>query len=175
MGPIAEAAFAAMLALAPPELLAELPQWSGHEETAVEKRARYTAIALDLEEAVLDSPPLPGMNRRRTAATLLGIAFMESGFAHDADLGPCVGKRCDAGRAACLLQVQAPAEERARLFADRRACFRRGLDVARRSLVSCGGELTAYAAGNCESLIGRAAGRKRMAMGQRVLALADWR
>lgn len=181
MGPIAEAAFAAMMALAPPERMAALPQWAGHEETVVEKRSRYVAIAIDLEDAVLASEPLPGMNRRRTAATLLGIAFMESGFARDADVGPCAtDKRCDRGASACLMQIKVGGGTtregwtREELFADRTKCFRAGLAKARNSMRACDGELTAYAVGHCDSLIGKAAGRSRLAMGRRVWALGPW-
>lgn len=170
MGPIAEAAFAAMMVLAPPDRLAALPQYRGHEESVEERRSRYVAIAIDLEDAVAEAEPLPGMSRARTAAVALGIAYMESGFARDADVGPCVAGpgRCDRGRAACLMQVQAPEHRRAELWADRKLCFMAGLDVARRSMNACRGELTAYVGGVCTSLVGRAAGRRRLGMGQRI-------
>jgi hypothetical protein len=167
MGPIAEAVFAAMIALAPPER-ADLPSQLG-VETVTERRARYAVIAYEIADAVEHEAPLPGMSRSKTAALLVGLSFAESAWDADADLGPCLGRRCDSGRAATIFQIQAPAEDRARLFADRPYAIRRALGIARRSLGACHG-LSGYTSGTCSSLIGQASARRREQLSDRIHA-----
>lgn len=166
-----------MLQAAPPPRLAAGPQWPGWEETAEQKEARYESFASDLVEAVYDPAlkPLFGGKRGRalTAAMVLGVAFHESGFAADVDLGPCyrgkngTDKRCDGGMSACPMQIKIGAGTTTRgahgidgltqadLFRDRKLCFRVGIHQLRRSLLQCTkrGEserLNAYASGRCD-------------------------
>jgi hypothetical protein len=158
---------AALLALSPPARDAPahtrvLPaQWA---ETAEQREERYHAITADLA-AVLRAPALAATvqevgGSRRAAALLLAVAHHESGFAPDVDRGPCYrgrdgrSLRCDAGRAACLMQIQAGAEAREKLFRDRRYCFANGLVKIARSLRACSRlapplRLAAYASGHC--------------------------
>ena len=155
---------------APPDKLASAPQLPGYEETADEKTERYRSIAEDLYRVVYDSEiqPLFGGPKARahTAALVLGVAFHESGFAKDVDVGPCyVGKvrgitRCDGGRSACLMQILLDHRKtpegwsQADLFADRTKCFRAGLGQLRKSMTACSSlpadyQLSAYATGVC--------------------------
>ncbi len=73
MTPLAAWIFGVLMALAPPSRLAALPSFPGHEESEIERRSRYVAIAVDLDDVVHAEAPLPG-GRKRTAAVLLGIA-----------------------------------------------------------------------------------------------------
>ena len=166
-----------MVQAAPPAKLAAAYQLPGYEETATEKVARYESFASDLYEVVYDPSvkPLYGGEKGRamTAATILGVAFHESGFAHDVDKGPCYrgrnGRdvRCDGGMSACVMQIKLGAGTttlrshgfegltQADLFRDRKLCFRVGLHLLRRSVMSCtkrgpNERLNAYASGRCD-------------------------
>ncbi len=156
---------------APPERAATEKPMPGWAETVEERRDRYAAIA-DAARAVAFDPnerPVFGGKhaRARTAALLVAIAYHESGFARDVDLGPCYrgkaddGKRCDEGRAACLMQIHisdgqtAEGYTRDELFADRTKCFRSGLHLVRRSFQACRElpekhRLASYASGTCK-------------------------
>lgn len=165
-----------MVQAAPPAKLAAAYQLPGYEETVEEKQVRYESFASDLYEVVYDPSvkPLFGGKKGRamTAATILGVAFHESGFAHDVDKGPCYrgrnGRdvRCDGGMSACVMQIKLGAGTttlrshgfegltQADLFRDRKLCFRVGLHLIRRSFVACSkqgpeGKLNAYASGVC--------------------------
>jgi hypothetical protein len=154
--------FAVLVALAPPDRYAPLQALPGWSETPAEREARYRTIAADLDAVIAAAPPLFGGagGKRETAALILAVAHHESGFAPDVDLGPCYrgrdgrSLRCDAGRAACVMQVRGTPEEQRELFADRRRCFREGLRLLRRSLSACSKlppskRLAAYASGSC--------------------------
>jgi hypothetical protein len=172
MSPFALWLFALLMSFAPPDRFARVQTWNdGLTETVEERTERYREIATDLE-AVIDEDPdtlaFAGPSARQlTAALVLGVAFHESeAFAPDVDLGPCNrganGKRCDSGRAACLMQVHATFDGRTRegwtleeLSADRRKCFRAGLNGLRSSLGMCrrnreNERLAAYASGSCD-------------------------
>ncbi len=180
---------AIMVHLAPPERLAAAPQFSGWEETAVEKQDRYMNIAKDIYEVSFDPGEHPlfsgAHGRSRTAALLLSLAFMEGGFARDVDKGPCYrgrdGKfaRCDGGRSACLLQIQigqGATQEgwfQGDLFGDRKKCFRAGLRIVRRSFKACHGRgpdalLNVYASGTCSR--GEKEGKARLELARRLFA-----
>lgn len=127
---LADAVLAVMLSLSPPPNWTALP---GHAETVDARHARYRSIAADIAAEGHD---------REGAGLLLAVAFHESGFAHDVDVGRCYrGKgwegRCDAGRAVCLTQLQLPRREREEARTDRRTCLRLGLAGIRRSLATC--------------------------------------
>lgn len=166
-----------MMQAAPPGRLAAAYQLPGHEETEAEKVARYESFASDLYEVVYD-PSVKSLfagkrGRALTAATILGVAYHESGFAHDVDVGPCYrGKnghdtRCDGGMSACVMQIKIgqgttlrsahgiEGLTQAELFQDRKLCFRVGLHMLRRSITSCtkrgpNERLNAYASGRCD-------------------------
>jgi hypothetical protein len=170
MNPIVSWLFAMMVAFAPPEKTSKAYQFPGHEETVEQKTARYQSIAQDLYDVVYDpdaDPVYGGPNgRRRTALLMLAIAFHESGFAHDVDIGPCYrgrdgqSARCDHGKSACVMQLHVgegttpEGYSQADLFADRKKCFRAALARIRSSLGECKHlderhRLNAYASGVC--------------------------
>lgn len=174
-----------MIAKAPPDRLASLPQFRGWEETAEQKRVRYGEIAEAVYRVTYDpaeSPVFGGkLGRARTATLLLAIAFYEGGFAHDVDKGPCFreGKhkgRCDGGLSACLMQLRVgrgtttEGWTQADLFADREKCFRAGLHRVQTSFRACrrdgdaDARLDAYVSGLCHG--GTPAGRARLALGR---------
>lgn len=182
LNPIAAWLYAIMLTAAPPAKLAAAPQLPGYEETVEQKEARYQQIATELYEVAFDPATVPLFGgphgRRNTAATLLAVAFHESGFARDTDIGPCyrgkgkLAHRCDDGFSACMMQVRVGDEttadgwRKADLFADRHKCFRAGLRLVRKSLRACGDKygrdhwLTAYASGTCTNSMGQLRSRE---------------
>ncbi len=133
--------FLAMLAHAPVE---RLPQFPGHVETLPQQLARYGEIAAAITDVCEGESRTP----RDCAALLVALAWGESGFARDADVGPCRNdgayrSRCDGGRAASVWQAHAYGADDAgpitveRLFADRRLAARQALRAARGSLRMC--------------------------------------
>ncbi len=164
-----------MLAKAPPDRAVAYP---GHEETTDQRTARYVDIAEAFATVALDSQErsLYGNSdkgRAKTASTLLAVALHESGFAHDADVGPCyrgrdgTSSRCDSGRAECLLQVRTDVHTqwaKGSLFASRTACVRAALSLLRRSFAMCRSTspFAVYAGGAC--LSGATRGRELAVM-----------
>ena len=171
MNPVTSWMLSLMVAFAPPDAKARASQLPGHAETSVEKSTRYESIAKDLFDVVYDPKETPlfrgAKGRARTAALVLAVAYHESGFAHDVDVGPCYrgrdgqGARCDHGRSACLMQlhvgdgktIQGYTQEE--LFSDRKKCFRAGLGLLRKSFSECRLQdprhrLNAYASGVCD-------------------------
>jgi len=178
--------FALMTTFAPPERAATERAFPGWEETVEDRRERFAAIATAVRNVAFDPAEKPVFGgergRARTAALLLAIAWHESGYSRDVDLGPCWrgrandGPRCDHGRAHCLLQVHArdgktlegwtPAE----LHADREKCFRAGLHIVQRSFAACRKNppqhrLAAYASGRCDA--GQSGSERLLALGER--------
>ncbi len=161
----------------------ELPAYPGWAETDVQRLARYQSIADDIATVVLDPEEQPIVGgphaRAKTAAQLVAIASMESGFAPDADVGPCFrgldgrGPRCDGGRAASVFQLHAGRHGTvAELFADRPRAVRAALHLVQRSVRACltdGPEaaLRIYAAGSCDR--GREASAARVKLARRLL------
>jgi len=141
-------------------MLAKAPPGRSHiveaRETVEAGAARYGEIA----EAIAD---VSGGNAR-TAALLLAVSFHESGWRRDVDLGR--GKLArGSGRDSCLMQVRVTTDEHRALTADRRRCFRLGLERLQRSLNACRhlprlDRLAAYASGACDR--GRLESRARM-------------
>jgi hypothetical protein len=175
LNPITTWLLSLMTFLAPPDKLAALPQYPGWEETAEDKFARYTEIAEALYHVTYDRKTkslfVGPRGRARTAATLLALAFVESGFAKDVDKGPCSKKRpkgmdCDGGRAAGLAQIELGDETtmlerhgvegktKADIFGNRELMFGIELVLVRRSYQSCAKygpdwALNSYASGSC--------------------------
>jgi hypothetical protein len=80
------------------------------KETPDEGRARYSEIADAMLRVAYDPsepPAFPGpTGRGRTLALMLSIAWHESGFRKDVDLGRGPMSRGDSGRSWCLIQAQ---------------------------------------------------------------------
>lgn len=174
MNPVTAWLVSLLTFLAPPERAARVPPYPGWAEAPEARSARYEAIAADLYAVVYDPATAPlyqgPRGRASTAALIVAVAFKESGFAPDADLGPCyrgapggkLWRRCDGGRSACMMQVlidkgtTSEGWSQNDLFADRKKCFSAGLRLLRRSYVACtkAGNarehlLNAYASGVC--------------------------
>jgi hypothetical protein len=179
--------FGLIATLAPLDRVSPDREFPGWTETVEQRSARYTSIASDLETFVFDPETKPAFagetGREQTAALLLAIAYHESGFAKDVDLGPCYrgpkgrGSRCDSGMSACLLQIHLGTGKtpegwtQAELFADRKKCFATGLRLVRGSLGACRhlpirDRLSAYASGSCDR--GAEASRALMDLAQRL-------
>lgn len=145
--------FTLMVALLSPAKAAALPAFPGFAETAEERTVRYHAIAEAIAAATKDT---------REMAVLVAIAYTESAFSRDADIGPCYRGpgwegRCDAGRAVSVFQLHARGPDDAKLlFGDRTLAASRAIQLVRRSVASCAkthgsdGGLRAYVSGSCE-------------------------
>lgn len=131
------------------------------QETVEEARNRHALIAEALVDVAFDEneAPLYGGKRGRsmTALTMLSVAFHESGFRKDVDLGLGRHGRGDYGRSWCMMQMQlgkkiverdgAKVEDSADktqegwsgrdLVEDRKKCFAAGLHAMRRSFMAC--------------------------------------
>ena len=188
---------ALLLLLSPPERRAEFQRNAQRvlpaeqKETAEEGHVRFADIARDLAAVLYEEetkPLFPGKRgRERTAAVVLAVAHLESGFRKDVDLG--VGKigRGDHGRSWCLMQVQAgvtgtvpSGNDLTRtytgsdLVTDRKKCFRAGIEMIRQSLSACRDQplkdrLAVYASGSCDK--GLAESQMRMALAGRITKL----
>lgn len=188
---------ALLLLLSPPEKRADFQKNTSRvlpaeqRETTEEGRARYAEIARDLTAVLFEEETKPlfkgKRGREHTAAVVLAVAHMESGFRKDVDLGAGKLGRGDHGRSWCLLQVQAGvtgtvpsgndvtrAYTGKDLVADRKKCFRAGLEMLRQSLSACKDaplkdRLAVYASGSCDK--GLAESRLRMALAGRITKL----
>lgn len=172
MNPIINWILAAMLAQSPPTRDAKHQQFGPWTETAEEREHRYRSIAEDVWAVAYDPDVKPiygGPNgRAHTAALVLAVAYMESGFAPDVDKGPCYrGKpgspqwsRCDGGRSACMMQINIGNGKTTEgwtqqdLFDDRRKCFKAAIRKLRGSVGACkslgpDAALNAYGQGYC--------------------------
>lgn len=140
-------------------------------ETASQAEARYHGISEAVTKVAFDpaETPIPGTSRSFTASVLLSIAFHESSFRRDVDLG--IGRMRlaksgwnDHGRSWCMMQVNLGThqvidtrpghegqwrEESAtqtsegwwgtELLEDREKCFRAGLHIVQRTWGCHGG------------------------------------
>lgn len=115
-------------------------------ETPEEGRARYEEIARAAARVAYDpalEPLVRGPRARATTtAVLLSIAYHESGFRRDVDLG--IGKLArGSGVDSCLLQVRVGRGTTAEgwthedLVGDREKCFRAGRVLIKRSFGAC--------------------------------------
>lgn len=131
------------------------------QETLDEAKNRHALIAEAIVDVAFDESeaPLYGGRRGRhnTALTMVSVAFNESGFRRDVDLGLGRLGRGDYGRSWCMMQLNLGkkivekggkrVEDSAELtsdgwsgvdlVADRRKCFKAGLHAMRRSFMSC--------------------------------------
>ena len=131
-------------------------------EPEAETPVRYKALATALAEVVLDPEErslYPGPDgRRHTAALMLSLAYHESGYRRDIDLG--IGKKERPGRQYwCVMQIGVDGKTAEGwtgpdLVADRHRCFRAALHKLQQTRGSCRAQgpdawLRSYAAGDC--------------------------
>ena len=132
-------------------------------ETAEAGAARYTEIARAAASVAFDPEARPLLSgphaRSQTLAILLSVAFHESGFRRDVDLG--VGPLArGSGTDSCLMQIRVgrgntvEGYSHADLVASRDKCFRVGMRLLRHSIGACRSLavldwLSAYARGQC--------------------------
>jgi hypothetical protein len=199
LGPFALWIFSLLLLLSPPEKReafqrgTDRPIPAEQRETSEEGRVRYAQIARDLDE-VLSAPDAPRLFRgskgkARTAALVLAVAYLESGFRKDVDLGEGKLGRGDHGRSFCLMQIQTgkgagtvPATDPVvaqwtgnDLVKDRKKCLRAGLAMLAQSLGECRllkderDRLSAYTTGTCRD--DQSESRVRWGWARRIFAL----
>lgn len=179
---LAAYALSVMVGVADP---AKMTKLSWVTETETEMRVRYDHFSKDSVTVTLDpaeEPIYPGPYARvATTRLLLAIAWHESGFMKDADVGPCdqKGSRCDHGRSFCAAQIQVGSGTTAEgwsgpdLFHDRTKCFRAALHLVRKSFFACQSQpelfkLAAYASGMCDRIFGQARSREIMVLYGRI-------
>jgi hypothetical protein len=174
--------FSLLVLLAPPERLAAQPHFPGWHETAAQLTTRYESIAADIAAVVETETPIARgkHGREQTAAMLVAVSFLESGWAPDVDASRCYrgrsgrSKRCDSGRAFTIYQMQFDDPVQRELArTDRRAATRIALARIRRSIAACArhgdlARLNAYASGRCDA--GQKAGAARIQLARRLLA-----
>lgn len=133
-------------------------------ETPEEGKARYAEIARAAAKVAFDGQEKPlyrgARARSKTLAVMLSVAYHESGFRKDVDLGVGPFAR-GSGTDSCLMQIRVGAGSTTEgwthsdLVSNRDKCFRAGLALLRRSFGSCGklGErdaLSGFASGHCK-------------------------
>lgn len=157
-----------MQQISPPARIATVPTYPTATETVEQREARYETFAADVAE-VAQEDPMP----REAAALLTAMAFVESGFARDVDVGPCDPARvrahgCDGGRSGSAWQVMG-LREWTRPEAARKAlaAIRRSQRACRRNTFET--SLAAYARGDCNSPTGQRLSRVRMSVAVRLL------
>ena len=169
-----------MLASAPPGR-SRFP--SAAKETAEAGQDRYGAIAKDIAEVAMDPGEAPVFDgphaRERTAALLLAIAWHESGWRRDVDLGLGPFAR-GTGRYHCIMQVAVDRGKHAsgwsgkQLVEDRERCVRAALDILQRARGACRPQgpdawMRLYVSGQCTR--GRKAADERLGTARRWLSL----
>jgi hypothetical protein len=138
--------------------------FGGYTESAGDRLARYTEIAVDMSEVIQTTPRLPyqsPISMAQTAAQMVAIDWHESNFKYAVDRG--LGKRGlgDHGHSFCLGQILIGKRKTREgwtgpeLVADRKKCFRVQLRVMAGSIGSCRSmgpyaALSQYAVGHCE-------------------------
>ena len=140
--PITAWAVAFMVSWAPPGR----SKISNAVETEAEGRARYAEIAKAAVQVVYEpsTPPVfqGAYGRASTTALLLAVAFHESGFRRDVDLGIGALAR-GSGTDSCLMQIRVGAGRTPQgwshsdLVQDRQKCFLAGLALIRKSFAAC--------------------------------------
>lgn len=158
--------------VSPSSRAAGVEHWPGWAETPDERAARYLEIAKTAWD-VAGETGAPSLfsgprSREKTAAAILAVAFHESGFMKDVHKGPCYRgkgqtKRCDSGRAHCMMQIQMTHSGKTpdgytgtELFADLAKCMRSGLRQLAASQGQCGPgswreRFAIYASGRCSA------------------------
>lgn len=112
---------------------------------------RMRSIAEDFYEVVDTSKPLPGLSKRDTLRLGLSIAYFESGYQKDVDLGLGRWGKGDHGKAFCLMQIETGGDDGhvpvvdpevkewtgKDLLADRKKCIKAGYAALRQSMGAC--------------------------------------
>jgi|SRR5271166_807204 len=140
-----------------------LPGW---DETSSQRADRYLDIANDVSVVANEMCDGHKACAVSTVYMVLGIAWHESGFAPDVDLGNCYrgvdgrGRRCDGGRSHSMWQLQcmngSQTCEEGRVFdTDRRAAIHEAIRRMWRSLKACSfsrneERFAVYAGGGCK-------------------------
>ncbi len=163
-----------MLSTVPP---GKLVRPAAAVETPEEGRARYAQVARTIAEVAFDpaEAPIFRMNggREQTAALLLAVAFYESSWRRDVDLGIGPSAFGDHGRSCGMWQAHIGKGTTlegwtcADLLADRKKAVRAALAQMRRSANACRRKpitewLNVYASGTCE----RGAKESRLRVGK---------
>jgi len=136
-----------MVAMVPPGHFPE-------RETRDAALERYDSIADDVLAEVHASPIFTGPDGEAMSASLvIALAVHESGLRLDVDQGITRGE----GRDSCLMQIRDASLE---VVNDRRACFRDGIRIIKRSMRQCQksarrDQLAAYASGSCDRGVNR--------------------
>lgn len=149
------AVYSLLLALAPPEKRVSVTS----PENLESMKARYQSIAEDVVAVSEAEQAFTGADAvGRTAAILVAISYMESGFRYDVDRGKCWKGSCDEykGKATsfCLAQIhigEGKTQEGwtgADLIADRKKCYTTALHLIKQSIGACG-NLSGYTLGTC--------------------------
>lgn len=151
-----------MLSVAPPDRSVVI-----REANLVEsEKARYEEFAEDVAKVAYDpeeAPLFSGKNARaNTAAVLMSVAFYESGFRRDVDLGVGPQSRGDGGRSCTSFQFNIGTTGKTRegwtckeMYADRTLAVRAALAMIRMSMSSCRSlpsedRLSMYTSGHCQ-------------------------
>jgi len=146
------------------------------KETAADATSRYNDIAKALVEVTYDPKRDPifhsrkGKARAKTAMLLLSIAYYESGFRRDVDLGLGKMARGDFGNSHCMMQLNLGKDRQSTtilekligqrwsandVVQDRTKCFTAGYELVAKSFNVCKHlpfkeRLAVYASGNCD-------------------------
>jgi hypothetical protein len=135
-------------------------------ETKAEKQQRFYDISRDLMEVVYDDNESAiysyqgDLKKEASLFTILSIAYFESGFRKDVDLGIGETGKGDDGKSYCLMQIHVGDGKTAEgwtgddLVKDRKKCFKVGYRFIKSSFGACSSlpldqRLTMYASGNC--------------------------
>jgi len=160
----------AMVAWSPPGREHLIPEAKETEEATM---GRYEDIAKSLVQVTYNTENNPvfsgDFGRARTTMLLLSIAYFESGFRRDVDLGLGKVGSGDHGRSHCLLQINMGVNRTDTtylqhligkewsvndLLQDRTKCFFTGFSMVTKSFVACRSlpleeRLAGYASGDC--------------------------
>jgi hypothetical protein len=168
-----------VLGLCPPERAETETTYPEARETVQQRRQRLEEVAADIAWAAADSAterPVPLKDGRTAAAYLVAVAWKESGFKRDVDVGPCAPERvrllkwCDNGRAKTMWQLWNLDEWPSRGQAAKLAVVR-----MRNSMSACRDlppdeQLAEYASGNCRGADAKKKSRDRVRLAWRLLS-----
>lgn len=160
----------AMVSWSPPDRVHTTPD---AVETADSAQTRYEEIAKSLTQVAYaegNTPIFSGSyGRARTAALMVSVAYHESGFRRDVDLGIGKAARGDGGKSHCMMQINLGLNRVSTvllenllgqpwsandLVEDRTKCFQTGYAVLYKSFSACKSlpfeyRMAIYASGTC--------------------------
>lgn len=169
---------AAMLAWAPPARRGAT--YPDARESVDDAQARYQQIAQAVVDVAMDPSEKPIISgsraRERTALLMLSVAYYESGFRRDVDLGLGKWARGDSGHSWGLWQIRLDPHGKTAtaegwtgpdLVGDRHKAARAGLHKLQQAVSTCSGSLadrlTVYRYGRCVPADADARGRVDLA------------